>query len=104
MWSMVAPPKNVMKIRDAKEDIINHLKKIGLPFSIIDIGFWYEIMIPRVDSGRSDHIALYSKYFFVDESLFSASQRVYNMHASMLIKHIMPRFHSSVNIRSRSRP
>ncbi|EEU34610.1 uncharacterized protein NECHADRAFT_82333 [Fusarium vanettenii 77-13-4] len=46
MWSTVAPPKNVMKIRDT-----------------------HEIMIPRVDSGRLDHVALYSKYFFVDKGL-----------------------------------
>lgn len=26
-------------------------------------------MIPRVDSGRLDHVALYSKYFFVDKGL-----------------------------------
>ncbi|RTE73284.1 hypothetical protein BHE90_012290 [Fusarium euwallaceae] len=69
MWSTVAPPRNVMKIRDTKEDVINHLKKIGLPYTIIDIGFWHEIMIPRVESGRLNHVALYSKYFFVDEGL-----------------------------------
>ncbi|KAI8716122.1 NmrA domain-containing protein [Fusarium sp. LHS14.1] len=69
MWSTVAPQKNVMKIRDTKEDVINHLTKIGLPYTVIDIGFWHEIMIPRVGSGRLDHVALYSKYFFVDKGL-----------------------------------
>lgn len=46
---------------------MNHLKKIHLPYTIIDIGYWHEIMIPRIPSGWLDHHALYSTFFFVDE-------------------------------------
>lgn len=46
---------------------MNHLKKIRMPYTIIDIGYWHEIMTPRINSGRLDHRALYSTFFFVDE-------------------------------------
>ena len=46
---------------------MSYLKKIRMPYTIIDTGFWHEIMIPRIDSGRLDHRALYSTFFFVDE-------------------------------------
>lgn len=38
-----------------------------MPYTVIDIGYWHEIMIPRLPSGRLDHRALYSTFFFVDE-------------------------------------
>lgn len=38
-----------------------------MPYTVIDIGHWHEIMIPRIPSGRLDHRALYSTFFFVDE-------------------------------------
>lgn len=46
---------------------MNHLKKIHMPYTVIDIGYWHEIMTPRIESGRLDHRALYSTFFFVDE-------------------------------------
>lgn len=60
---------SVLLTIDKKEDVIGHIKKIYLPYTIIDIGFWHEVMIPRIGSGRLDHVALYSKYFFVDDGL-----------------------------------
>lgn len=50
-----------------KEEVVNHLKKIRIPYIIIHIGYWHEVMIPRVKSGGLDHRALYSHVFFVDE-------------------------------------
>ncbi|KAJ4258887.1 hypothetical protein NW762_007974 [Fusarium torreyae] len=80
MWATLSPPRGVMRIRnwmklwqeallidEKKEDVFEHIKKVYLPYTIIDIGFWHEVMIPRIDSGRLDHVALYSKYFFVDD-------------------------------------
>lgn len=52
-----------------KEDVINHLKKIYLPYTVIDIGFWHEVMIPRIGSEKLNHVALYSTSFFVDQGL-----------------------------------
>ncbi|KAJ0120912.1 hypothetical protein J7T55_015650 [Diaporthe amygdali] len=50
-----------------KEDVVNHLKKIRMPYTIIDIGYWHEIMIPRIESERLNHRALYSTFYFVDD-------------------------------------
>ncbi|KAK2610051.1 hypothetical protein N8I77_003510 [Diaporthe amygdali] len=67
MWSTPCPPKGVMSIREWKEDVVNHLKKIRMPYTIIDIGYWHEIMIPRIESERLNHRALYSTFYFVDD-------------------------------------
>lgn len=37
-----------------------------MPYTIIDIGYWHEIMIPPIQSGKLDHRALYPTFFFVD--------------------------------------
>lgn len=46
---------------------MNHLKKIRMPYTVIDIGYWHEIMIPPIELGRLDDRALYPTFFFVDE-------------------------------------
>lgn len=33
----------------------NHIKKIKLPYTVIDVGWWYQISIPRLPSGRIDY-------------------------------------------------
>lgn len=38
-----------------KEHVINHIKKVKLPYTIIDIGYWYQLMLPRLPSGRIDY-------------------------------------------------
>ena len=35
--------------------MINHIKKVKLPYTIIDIGYWYQLMLPRLPSGRIDY-------------------------------------------------
>ncbi|GJC94656.1 isoflavone reductase [Colletotrichum higginsianum] len=37
-----------------KETVLNHIKKIYLPYTLIDVGWWYQITPPRVPSGRAD--------------------------------------------------
>ncbi|KAJ8100207.1 putative pinoresinol-lariciresinol reductase 3 [Lipomyces tetrasporus] len=51
----VAPPKGVMKLRETKEDVLNHIKKIYLPYTVIDAGWWYQLSAPRLPSGRIDY-------------------------------------------------
>ncbi|KAJ4264346.1 hypothetical protein NW762_005542 [Fusarium torreyae] len=54
-FATVAPPKGVMKLRDIKEDVLNHIKQIYLPYTVIDVGWWYQITLPRLPSGRIDY-------------------------------------------------
>lgn len=71
----VGPPRGVMQLRDwvslssplshwppvesnksmQKEDVYNHVKKIKLPYTIIDVGWWYQVSIPRLPSGKVDY-------------------------------------------------
>ena len=44
----------VMALRDAKEEVYNHILKLKLPYTIIDTGFWHQISFPRLDSGKID--------------------------------------------------
>ncbi|GME48450.1 hypothetical protein VE00_04286 [Neofusicoccum parvum] len=49
-----------MGIRDQKEEIFNYIKKLQLPYTIIDVGWWYACVIPRVPSGRTDYARITS--------------------------------------------
>ena len=41
-----------------KEDVYNHIKKIKLPYTIVDVGWWYQISIPRLPSGKLDYLGV----------------------------------------------
>ncbi|PYH31126.1 aromatic alcohol reductase [Aspergillus neoniger CBS 115656] len=51
----VAPPGGIMWLRDEKETVYNHIKQLRLPYTIIDIGWWYQLSYPRLGSGRTDY-------------------------------------------------
>lgn len=35
----------------------NHIKKINLPYTVVDVGWWYQIEIPPLPSGKIDYFA-----------------------------------------------
>ncbi|TIA18250.1 isoflavone reductase [Aureobasidium pullulans] len=37
MFAPVAPPKGLSTLRDTKEDVINHIRRLQLPYTIIDV-------------------------------------------------------------------
>ncbi|KAF5655840.1 isoflavone reductase [Fusarium sp. NRRL 25303] len=47
-------PRGVMDARDRKEAILDHIQRIYLPYTVIDVGWWYQITLPRVPSGKLD--------------------------------------------------
>ncbi|PYH80200.1 aromatic alcohol reductase [Aspergillus brunneoviolaceus CBS 621.78] len=51
----VAPPGGIMWLRDEKETVYNHIKQLRLPYTIIDVGWWYQFSYPRLESGRIDY-------------------------------------------------
>ncbi|KAF4462592.1 isoflavone reductase family [Fusarium albosuccineum] len=57
-FATVGPPTGVMQLREMKEEIINHIKKIHLPYTIIDVGWWFQLSIPTIPSGRTKYAAL----------------------------------------------
>ncbi|CZR61486.1 related to isoflavone reductase family protein [Phialocephala subalpina] len=57
-FTTVAPPGNIMWIRDHKEEIYQHIRKLHLPYTIIDVGIWYQVSFPTVPSGRTDYASI----------------------------------------------
>jgi hypothetical protein len=38
--------------------VYNHIKQLWLPYTIVDIGWWYQIAFPRLPSGKADYVAM----------------------------------------------
>jgi hypothetical protein len=36
--------------------VLNHIKKIHLPYTVIDVGWWYQGTLPKLPSGRIDYL------------------------------------------------
>ncbi|KAJ7642070.1 hypothetical protein FB45DRAFT_737838 [Roridomyces roridus] len=54
-FTTVAPPGGVMALRDSKEEVYQHVRKLFLPHTVIDVGYWHQISWPRIPSGRVDY-------------------------------------------------
>jgi len=67
-FTTISPAGGVMMLRDDKEEVYNHVKRLFLPYTIIDVGFWYQISFPPLPSGRiSDaHFDLYPAEYHGD--------------------------------------
>jgi nucleoside-diphosphate-sugar epimerase len=44
-----------LTILNQKLEILGAIQRARLPYTIIDVGCWYQVWVPRVPSGRSDH-------------------------------------------------
>ncbi|KAG7122975.1 Pinoresinol reductase 1 like protein [Verticillium longisporum] len=47
-------PRGVQTLRDNKEAFLDHIQRVHLPYTVIDVGWWYQISLPRLPSGRLD--------------------------------------------------
>ncbi|KAL2111863.1 hypothetical protein VUR80DRAFT_9156 [Thermomyces stellatus] len=48
-------PKGVIDIKDKKLDILGAIQRARLPYTIVDVGCWFQVFVPKIPSGRSDH-------------------------------------------------
>lgn len=48
-------PVGVHVSRDQKEQVYNLVKRLHLPYTIIDVGWWYQFSIPQLPSGKIDY-------------------------------------------------
>ncbi|PVI03913.1 isoflavone reductase family protein [Periconia macrospinosa] len=55
-WSIPCPPGNIMLLRDEKEAVLQRIWHHHIPYTIVDVGYWYQISVPRVPSGKVDYI------------------------------------------------
>lgn len=53
-WATVCPPRGVMELRGVKEDSLDKIKALYLPYTAIDVGWWYQIGVPSLPSGKLD--------------------------------------------------
>ncbi|GAW17973.1 hypothetical protein ANO14919_074420 [Xylariales sp. No.14919] len=54
-FMIVIPPRGVVDFRETKEDILSYIQKLRLPYTYIDAGWWYQLTLPRLPSGRLDY-------------------------------------------------
>jgi uncharacterized protein YbjT (DUF2867 family) len=54
-WLPIIPPGGVHLFRDLKEQVYAHIKSISLPYTIVDVGWWYQISYPKLPSGKVDY-------------------------------------------------
>ncbi|KAM0324906.1 hypothetical protein ACHAQA_007872 [Verticillium albo-atrum] len=47
-------PVGAMFLREKKEEILNHVKQLYLPYTVIDVGWWYQMVVPRPPSQEAD--------------------------------------------------
>jgi hypothetical protein len=47
----------MLKIR-GKEDVYNHIKLQKVPYTIVDVGWWYQIAYPNVPAGKLSYAKL----------------------------------------------
>jgi hypothetical protein len=53
-WAPIVPV-GVHRSRDQKEEVFNLVKRLHVPYTIIDIGWWYQFTLPRLPSGKIDY-------------------------------------------------
>ncbi|KAF5685428.1 isoflavone reductase [Fusarium denticulatum] len=72
-FAPVCPPQGIMALRELKEEVINHVKKIYLPYTIIDIGWWYQSSLPKLPSGKIDYAVTFGATKIVDQGQHATS-------------------------------
>lgn len=50
-----------------KEDVLDHIRKSYIPYTAIDVGWWYQISPPRLPSGRIDAGLLWPAEFLLGD-------------------------------------
>ncbi|KAF4548976.1 Hypothetical protein D9617_24g016900 [Elsinoe fawcettii] len=50
----IIPVGGVHALRDEKEVVYNHVKRLQLPYTILDVGWWTQLAVPRLPSGKTD--------------------------------------------------
>ncbi|KAF9777023.1 hypothetical protein IL306_004709 [Fusarium sp. DS 682] len=47
-------PRGILLLRDMKEELLDKCKRLYLPYTVIDVGWWYQSSLPAVPSGKLD--------------------------------------------------
>ncbi|EXA30747.1 hypothetical protein BFJ63_vAg16969 [Fusarium oxysporum f. sp. narcissi] len=45
-WGTVMPPRGIMAVRDVREDLLDRIKRLYLPYTVVDVGMWAQVGLP----------------------------------------------------------
>lgn len=54
-WASICPPGGILGLRDEKEAVFQRIWQQRIPYTIVDVGFWHQLSVPRVPSGKLDY-------------------------------------------------
>ncbi|KAH7132389.1 isoflavone reductase family protein [Dendryphion nanum] len=54
-FSTICPPGGIMRLRDDKETVFQQVWKHYIPYTIIDVGTWHQVTVPKIPSGKLDY-------------------------------------------------
>ncbi|KAF3801953.1 hypothetical protein GCG54_00015176 [Colletotrichum gloeosporioides] len=54
-FAMALDPNGISTVQPMKEKIYQELEACLIPYTVIDVGWWYNGFIPEVPSGKTDH-------------------------------------------------
>ncbi|OBR06679.1 Isoflavone reductase family protein [Colletotrichum higginsianum IMI 349063] len=55
--ALLNPDPGLLTCVTQKEDVLNHVQTLYLPYTVIDVGWWYQISLPRLPSGKINAVA-----------------------------------------------
>ncbi|KAK1656501.1 hypothetical protein BDP81DRAFT_364641 [Colletotrichum phormii] len=51
-WGPACAPRGVMMLRDKKQEFLDRIWDLHLPYTVVDVGWWYQLTLPALPSGR----------------------------------------------------
>jgi hypothetical protein len=57
-FTTISPRGGIMTLRDQKEEVHDRIFQHKIPYTIIDVGSWHQVSVPRLASGRIDYALL----------------------------------------------
>ncbi|KAF6815967.1 isoflavone reductase family protein [Colletotrichum sojae] len=55
-FALVIPPRGVHLLQDKKTEILETVQLLHLPYTIINVGWWFMAFVPSLSSGRTDYL------------------------------------------------
>jgi len=53
-FASVCPRGDILLLRDIKEEVLDKCKRLYLPYTVIDVGVWYQLSLPAIPSSALD--------------------------------------------------
>ncbi|KAF2258536.1 NAD(P)-binding protein [Lojkania enalia] len=54
-WGTPAARGGILTLTDTKGEVHDYMMRLKVPYTIVDVGYWYGMSVPRVPSGKFDY-------------------------------------------------